>query len=111
MRANGFGRNLENAVVFEGDQVLSPGGLRWRMSRFCTKCWMLGDLALAGARFLAAMSVSGQACMTNRLLQTLSRSAMRGRSWNVEFQQVESCRSGCLPQDIQFLAKLSQKKI
>ncbi len=55
MRANGLalGGNLENAVVFEGDRVLSPGGLRHADEPVRHKMLdALGDLALAGGPIL-----------------------------------------------------------
>lgn len=63
MRANGLalGGNLENAVVFEGDQVLSPGGLRYADEPVRHKMLdALGDLALAGGPILVAMLASGR---------------------------------------------------
>ena len=51
MRANGLalGGTLENAVVVDGDKILSPGGLRRRDEAVRHKMLdALGDLALAG---------------------------------------------------------------
>jgi UDP-3-O-[3-hydroxymyristoyl] N-acetylglucosamine deacetylase len=75
MRANGLalGGNLENAVVFEGDQVLSPGGLRYADEPVRHKMLdALGDLALAGGPILGRYvgKRAGHA-MTNRLLRAL----------------------------------------
>ena len=75
MRANGLalGGNLENAVVFEGDKVLSPGGLRHADEPVRHKMLdALGDLALAGGPILGRYvgERAGHA-MTNRLLRTL----------------------------------------
>lgn len=56
MRANGLalGGTLENAVVVDGDAVLSPGGLRHADEAVRHKMLdALGDLALAGAPLLA----------------------------------------------------------
>ena len=55
MRANGLalGGTLENAVVFDGDNVLSPGGLRHRDEAVRHKMLdALGDLGLAGMPIL-----------------------------------------------------------
>ena len=56
MRANGLalGGSLENAVVVDGAEVLSPGGLRHRDEAVRHKMLdALGDLALAGAPLFA----------------------------------------------------------
>ncbi|SEL02876.1 UDP-3-O-[3-hydroxymyristoyl] N-acetylglucosamine deacetylase [Roseovarius nanhaiticus] len=75
MRANGLalGGSLENAVVVDGAQVLSPGGLRHRDEAVRHKMLdALGDLALAGAPLLAHYHghKAGHA-MTNDLLRAL----------------------------------------
>ena len=75
MRANGLalGGTLENAVVVEGDRVLSPGGLRHRDEAVRHKMLdALGDLALAGAPILGRYrgERAGHA-LTNRLLRAL----------------------------------------
>jgi UDP-3-O-[3-hydroxymyristoyl] N-acetylglucosamine deacetylase len=75
MRANGLalGGNLENAVVFEGDRVLSPGGLRHADEPVRHKMLdALGDLALAGGPVLGRYigHRAGHA-LTNRLLRAL----------------------------------------
>lgn len=75
MRANGLalGGTLENAVVVDGDKVLSPGGLRHADEAVRHKMLdALGDLALAGAPILGRYTGlrSGHA-MTNRLLRAL----------------------------------------
>lgn len=75
MRANGLalGGNLENAVVVEGDRVLSPGGLRHDDEAVRHKMLdALGDLALTGAPILGRYSGdrAGHA-LTNRLLRAL----------------------------------------
>lgn len=75
MRARGLalGGTLENAVVFDGDRVLSPGGLR-RVNEPVRHKMLdaLGDLALAGAPLLARYTGhrAGHA-MTNALLRAL----------------------------------------
>ncbi len=76
MQANGLalgGAPGINAVVFDGDRVLSPGGLRHRDEPVRHKMLdALGDLALAGAPLLARYEGhrAGHA-MTNALLRTL----------------------------------------
>jgi UDP-3-O-[3-hydroxymyristoyl] N-acetylglucosamine deacetylase len=75
MREKGLalGGTLENAVVFEGDQVLSPGGLRYSDEPVRHKMLdAVGDLALAGGPILGRYTGdrAGHA-MTNRLLRAL----------------------------------------
>ncbi|MBN2741873.1 MAG: UDP-3-O-acyl-N-acetylglucosamine deacetylase [Rhodobacteraceae bacterium] len=75
MQANGLalGGTYENAVVIEGDQVLSPGGLRHADEAVRHKMLdALGDLALAGAPILGRYTGtrSGHA-LTNKLLRAL----------------------------------------
>src|SRR6056297_1238346 len=75
MRANGLalGGTLENAVVVNGERVLSPGGLRHSDEAVRHKMLdALGDLALAGAPLLAHYqgSRAGHA-LTNTLLRAL----------------------------------------
>ncbi len=76
MQANGLalgGTSGENAVVFDGDRVVSPGGLRHRDEPVRHKMLdALGDLALAGAPLLARYEGhrAGHA-MTNALLRAL----------------------------------------
>ena len=75
MKANGLalGGTYFNAVVVDGDQVLSPGGLRHDDEPVRHKMLdAVGDLALAGAPLLARYTGNraGHA-MTNRLLRTL----------------------------------------
>lgn len=75
MRANGLalGGNLDNAVVFEGDRVLSPGGLRHADEPVRHKMLdALGDLALAGGPILGRYTgVRAGHALTNRLLRAL----------------------------------------
>lgn len=75
MRANGLalGGTLENAVVFEGDRVLSPGGLRHSDEPVRHKMLdALGDLSLAGAPILGRYTgIRAGHAMTNRLLRAL----------------------------------------
>ncbi|SDO44263.1 UDP-3-O-[3-hydroxymyristoyl] N-acetylglucosamine deacetylase [Lutimaribacter pacificus] len=75
MRSNGLalGGTLENAVVVDGDRVLSPGGLRHADEAVRHKMLdALGDLALAGAPLFAAYTGhrAGHA-LTNDLLRAL----------------------------------------
>ncbi|MBF9031880.1 UDP-3-O-acyl-N-acetylglucosamine deacetylase [Rhodobacterales bacterium HKCCE3408] len=75
MRAAGLalGGTYENAVVVDGDRVLSPGGLRHADEAVRHKMLdALGDLALAGAPLLARYEAhrAGHA-LTNRLLRAL----------------------------------------
>jgi len=75
MRANGLalGGTLENAVVFEDGQVLSPGGLRHADEPVRHKMLdALGDLSLAGGPLLGRYTgVRAGHALTNRLLRTL----------------------------------------
>jgi len=75
MRRDGFalGGTLENAIVFDGDRVLNPGGLRHKDEAVRHKMLdALGDLTLAGAPLLAHYSGNraGHA-LTHRLLRAL----------------------------------------
>ncbi|GLS88314.1 UDP-3-O-acyl-N-acetylglucosamine deacetylase [Cypionkella aquatica] len=75
MQARGLalGGTLENAVVFDGAEVLSPGGLRHSDEPVRHKMLdAVGDLALAGAPILGRYigERAGHA-MTNRLLRAL----------------------------------------
>jgi UDP-3-O-[3-hydroxymyristoyl] N-acetylglucosamine deacetylase len=75
MRARGLalGGTLDNAVVFDGDQVLSPGGLRHADEPVRHKMLdAVGDLALAGGPILGRYvgERAGHA-LTNRLLRRL----------------------------------------
>ncbi len=75
MQANGLalGGTLDNAVVIDGDQVMSPGGLRHSDEAVRHKMLdALGDLALAGAPLLARYigHRAGHA-LTNKLLRKL----------------------------------------
>lgn len=75
MRANGLalGGTYENAVVFEGAEVLSPGGLRHADEPVRHKMLdALGDLALAGAPLLGTYTGNraGHA-LTNALLRAV----------------------------------------
>ncbi|WP_299363335.1 UDP-3-O-acyl-N-acetylglucosamine deacetylase [uncultured Paracoccus sp.] len=75
MQSNGLalGGTYFNAVVVDGDRVLSPGGLRHRDEAVRHKMLdAVGDLALAGAPLLARYTGNraGHA-LTNRLLRAL----------------------------------------
>jgi UDP-3-O-[3-hydroxymyristoyl] N-acetylglucosamine deacetylase len=75
MRANGLalGGTLENAVVFDGDRVLSPGGLRHRDEPVRHKMLdAMGDLFLAGSPILGRYTgIRAGHALTNRLLRAL----------------------------------------
>lgn len=75
MRAQGLalGGSYENAVVVEGDRVLTPGGLRHADEAVRHKMLdALGDLALAGAPLLARYTGRRAGhTLTNRLLRRL----------------------------------------
>jgi UDP-3-O-[3-hydroxymyristoyl] N-acetylglucosamine deacetylase len=75
MRANGLalGGTLENAVVIDGDRVLSPGGLRHSDEPVRHKMLdALGDLALAGGPILGRYTgIRAGHALTNRLLRAL----------------------------------------
>lgn len=75
MRARGqaLGGTLDNAVVFDWDRVLSPGGLRHRDEPVRHKMLdALGDLSLAGAPLLARYTgIRAGHALTNRLLHSL----------------------------------------
>lgn len=75
MRANGLalGGTLENAVVVDGEQILSPGGLRHSDEAVRHKMLdALGDMALAGAPIIGRyVGYRAGHAMTNSLLRTL----------------------------------------
>ncbi|TGD43624.1 UDP-3-O-acyl-N-acetylglucosamine deacetylase [Pseudotabrizicola sediminis] len=75
MRARGLalGGTLDNAVVFEGDRVLSPGGLRHEDEPVRHKMLdAMGDLYLAGGPVLGRYTgIRAGHAMTNRLLVAL----------------------------------------
>lgn len=76
MQANGLalgGTSGENAVVFEGDKVLSPGGLRHDDEPVRHKMLdALGDLALAGGPLIGHyVGVRAGHSLTNTLLRKL----------------------------------------
>jgi UDP-3-O-[3-hydroxymyristoyl] N-acetylglucosamine deacetylase len=68
-----LGGSFDNAVVFDGDQVLSPGGLRHADEPVRHKMLdALGDLALAGGPILGRyVGVRAGHAMTNQLLRRL----------------------------------------
>jgi UDP-3-O-[3-hydroxymyristoyl] N-acetylglucosamine deacetylase len=75
MRANGLalGGTLENAVVVDGDKVLSPGGFRHVDEAVRHKMLdALGDLYLAGAPILGHyVGTKAGHSLTNSLLRKL----------------------------------------
>ncbi len=75
MRAQGLalGGTFENAIVFDGGQVLSPGGLRHQDEPVRHKMLdAMGDLALAGAPILGLYEgYKAGHTLTNRLLQAV----------------------------------------
>ena len=75
MREKGLalGGTLDNAVVFDGDRVLSPGGLRHADEPVRHKMLdALGDLALAGGPLLGRyIGIRAGHAMTNQLLRAL----------------------------------------
>ena len=76
MQANGLalgGNSGENAVVFDGDHVVSPGGLRHADEPVRHKMLdALGDLALAGAPVLGHYTgYKAGHSLTNTLLRKL----------------------------------------
>lgn len=75
MRANGLalGGTLENAVVFEGDRVLSPGGLRHADEPVRHKMLdAMGDLYLAGGPILGRYTgIRAGHALTNALLRAV----------------------------------------
>jgi len=96
MRANGLalGGSYENAVVVDGDRVLSPGGLRHPDEAVRHKMLdAMGDLALAGAPILGRYvgRRAGHA-LTNRLLRALFADAA---AW--QWQALSAARAHSLP--------------
>ncbi len=75
MRARGLalGGTLDNALVIEGDRVLSPGGLRYEDEPVRHKMLdALGDLALAGGPIMGRYTgIRAGHALTNQLLRAL----------------------------------------
>ena len=75
MRASGLalGGTLENAVVVDGDRILSPGGLRHGDEAVRHKMLdAMGDLALAGGPLLGRYTgIRAGHALTNKLLRAL----------------------------------------
>ena len=75
MRARGLalGGTLENALVIEGDRVLTPGGLRHEDEPVRHKMLdALGDLSLVGGPILGRYTgIRAGHALTNRLLRAL----------------------------------------
>ena len=96
MRERGLalGGTLENAVVFEGDKVLSPGGLRYADEPVRHKMLdALGDLALAGGPILGRYTgIRAGHALTNRLLRALFADPTAWRA-----QECVGLASGKLP--------------
>jgi UDP-3-O-[3-hydroxymyristoyl] N-acetylglucosamine deacetylase len=96
MRERGLalGGTLENAVVFDGSNVLSPGGLRHADEPVRHKMLdALGDLALAGAPILGRYTgVRAGHALTNKLLRALFA---QPEAW--AFQDCEGHTGGKLP--------------
>lgn len=105
MRENGLalGGTMRNAVVFEDDKVLSPGGLRHRDEPVRHKMLdALGDLALAGRPILGRYvgHKSGHA-MTNTLLRALHEQTHAWRLVTLtEDQQSKLPGTGILAADL-----------
>jgi UDP-3-O-[3-hydroxymyristoyl] N-acetylglucosamine deacetylase len=80
MRSNGLalGGSFENAIVVDGDKVLSPGGLRHQDEYVRHKMLdALGDLALAGAPIIGRYhGVKAGHAATNMLLRKLFANPM-----------------------------------
>jgi len=94
MRASGLalGGTLENAVVFDGDAVLSPGGLRHQDEPVRHKMLdAVGDLSLAGAPILGRYTgIRAGHALTNRLLRALFA---RPDAWTlVDVGEQTSCK-------------------
>jgi UDP-3-O-[3-hydroxymyristoyl] N-acetylglucosamine deacetylase len=79
-----LGGTYDNAVVVDGDEVLSPGGFRHADEAVRHKMLdALGDLALAGAPLLARYTgVRAGHMLTNKLLRTLFATPGASGSWN-----------------------------
>lgn len=109
MRANGLalGGTLENAVVVDGDKVLSPGGMRHSDEPVRHKMLdALGDLALAGAPIIGHYTGhrAGHS-MTNMLLHALFNTP--GALRLVECDAADAARLpgvGVVPQDMPAVA-------
>ena len=96
MRANGLalGGTLENAVVVDGDMVLSPGGLRHADEAVRHKMLdALGDLYTAGAPILGHYTgVRAGHAMTNNLLKVLFA---KSGAWR--WKRCDAKIAACLP--------------
>lgn len=105
MRANGLalGGTLENAVVVQGDRVLSPGGLRHADEPVRHKMLdALGDLALAGGPVLGRyIGTRAGHALTNRLLRQVF--ATPGAATWVDCSGLPGCKlpgAGVSPADL-----------
>jgi UDP-3-O-[3-hydroxymyristoyl] N-acetylglucosamine deacetylase len=96
MRRNGraLGGSVLNAVVVDGDRVLTPGGLRHRDEPVRHKMLdALGDLALAGAPILGSyLGYRAGHALTNRLLHALFA---RPQAWRMQI--VDAATDARLP--------------
>ncbi|MEL6957463.1 MAG: UDP-3-O-acyl-N-acetylglucosamine deacetylase [Pseudomonadota bacterium] len=96
MRAKGFalGGTFENAVVVDGDAVLTPGGLRHGDEAVRHKMLdALGDLFTAGAPILGAYTgVKAGHAVTNALLHALMEDPTAWR-----YTTADAAISACLP--------------
>ncbi len=92
MHANGLalGGTYENAVVVDGDAVLSPGGLRHDDEAVRHKMLdALGDLSLAGAPILGRYTgIRAGHAMTNMLLRKLFSTPAAYRLVNCSHEQL-----------------------
>ena len=72
-RGLALGGTLENAVVFDGDRILSPGGLRHKDEPVRHKMLdAVGDLSLAGGPILGRYTgIRAGHALTNKLLRAL----------------------------------------
>lgn len=90
MRERGLalGGTLDNAVVFDGDRVVSPGGLRHEDEPVRHKMLdAVGDLSLAGGPILGRYTgIRAGHALTNRLLRALFADPANFR--------IEECSSG-----------------
>ena len=105
MHAHGLARGgtLENAVVIEGERILSPGGLRHADEPVRHKMLdALGDLALAGGPILGRYTgIRAGHALTNRLLRALF--AQPGASCWVDCGAATGCKLpgvGISPSDL-----------
>lgn len=91
LRASGLaqGGTVENAVVFDGDKVLSPGGLRYSDEAVRHKMLdALGDLALAGGPIIGHYrGIRAGHAITNAVLRALFADPRNWRSVQLNQKQ------------------------